>query len=138
MLEDFDQIDMIEQEVFTHPFPKSVFINDYSNNSFSRYIKLTMNNEIIGYCAAWFIFEDCQIISIGIKQAYQRQGFGILLMKEVMKQAKDEGCESITLEVRFSNEKAINMYVQLGFYKISVRKGYYEDGENAYLMKCDL
>ena len=43
-------------------------------------------------------------------------------------------CFSITLEVRVSNEPAINLYKKRGFSTVCVKKGYYKDGEDAYYM----
>ena len=51
-----------------------------------------------------------------------------------LKDAEEEGCEVISLEVRVSNERAIRLYQKSGFIKAAVRKGYYENGEDADLM----
>jgi len=38
------------------------------------------------------------------------------------------------LEVRVSNTPAINLYSKLGFMIVKIMKGYYADGEDAYVM----
>jgi len=38
----------------------------------------------------------------------------------------------------FDNEVAINLYDKHGFEKVSVRKNYYQDGSDAYVMVKDL
>lgn len=43
-------------------------------------------------------------------------------------------CESITLEVRENNTAAIHLYEKNGFMEVTKRKGYYSNGEDAYLM----
>jgi ribosomal-protein-alanine N-acetyltransferase len=40
----------------------------------------------------------------------------------------------LTLEVRPSNLNAINLYIKSGFKQVSVRKAYYNNGEDAFLM----
>ena len=41
----------------------------------------------------------------------------------------------VTLEVRVSNNGAINLYEKYGFLKLGVRKGYYSDNrEDAHIM----
>ena len=42
------------------------------------------------------------------------------------------------LEVRVRNNVAINLYKKFGFETISTRKGYYKDGEDAYVMLLDI
>jgi [ribosomal protein S18]-alanine N-acetyltransferase len=46
--------------------------------------------------------------------------------------------DEIYLEVRVSNESAINMYEKLGLAIKSRLKTYYRDGEDAYLMALEL
>jgi len=43
--------------------------------------------------------------------------------------------EVFFLEVRVSNETAKKIYERYGFIVINVRKGYYADGEDAYIMR---
>ena len=47
---------------------------------------------------------------------------------------KEYGASEIFLEVRKTNEAAISVYEHLGFEIKRVLKGYYRDGEDAYLM----
>jgi ribosomal-protein-alanine N-acetyltransferase len=42
--------------------------------------------------------------------------------------------DSIYLEVRISNIPAIRLYEKYGFRKARIIKGYYSDGEDAYVM----
>jgi ribosomal-protein-alanine N-acetyltransferase len=43
--------------------------------------------------------------------------------------------EVFFLEVRVSNESAKKIYETYGFKDISIRKSYYADGEDAYVMR---
>ena len=44
-------------------------------------------------------------------------------------------CDTMSLEVRVSNDKAIALYKKNGFITVNTRKGYYQDNhEDAYLM----
>ena len=56
-------------------------------------------------------------------------------MQEMIALASQQGCETMSLEVRISNQKAISLYESLGFETKAIRKGYYQDNhEDAYLM----
>ena len=45
-----------------------------------------------------------------------------------------EHFEFFTLEVRASNTAAIALYTKVGFEKVTVKTGYYKDGEDAIYM----
>jgi ribosomal-protein-alanine N-acetyltransferase len=137
-LTDFDEIDLIEKKIFSDPFPKSLLIHDFNQNPFSNYFKLTLDNKIVGYFGCWTAFEDCQIITVGVDTAYQGKGMGKDIVKSIIQFARESGCEKVTLEVRVTNQKAIQLYQGFGFIKLSLRKRYYENGDDAYLMKLDL
>ena len=47
---------------------------------------------------------------------------------------KHYGVQEYYLEVRVSNSPAISLYRRLGYFIAQIIKGYYHDGEDAYLM----
>ncbi len=75
------------------------------------------------------------VISIAVLQEYRRKGIGSALMSETLRifQAKYD-VDAVYLEVRVSNLPAISMYERFGFVKARLIKGYYRDGEDAYVM----
>jgi len=75
------------------------------------------------------------LISIAVLEPYRRRGIGSALLREtirVMREVYD--VESIYLEVRVSNTVAIRLYEKFGFVKVRRIRGYYMDGEDAYVM----
>lgn len=133
-LSDFNEIHRIEENIFTDPYPQELIVQDFATNPYSHYFKLVHGIEIIGYAAVWVIFEDAQIVTFGVDKPYQGEGLGKLFLKCIMDFFKEKGCERVTLEVRVSNHKAIRLYQSFGFVKSAMRKNYYENGEDAYLM----
>ena len=57
------------------------------------------------------------------------------MLSSMHEKAKELGAERIMLEVRASNASAITLYEKFGYVKISVRKRYYADGEDADIME---
>ncbi|MGI0084550.1 MAG: GNAT family N-acetyltransferase [Nitrososphaerales archaeon] len=55
-----------------------------------------------------------------------------------MEGMKQRGCSEVYLEVRVSNEPAISLYLKLGMRTVATHRGYYRDGEAAYLMSRPL
>ncbi|PVU69042.1 ribosomal-protein-alanine acetyltransferase [Acidilobus sp. SCGC AC-742_M05] len=75
------------------------------------------------------------VISIAVLQEYRRRGIGSALMSEALKIFEEKyDVDSVYLEVRVSNQPAINMYEKFGFVKARIIRGYYRDGEDAYVM----
>jgi len=77
------------------------------------------------------------IVSVAVKISHRHQGVGSKLVIEAMKGMKEYGASEYFLEVRKTNEDAIKIYEKLDFEIKRVLKGYYRDGEDAYLMVRD-
>lgn len=137
-VKDFDLIDLIEKDAFVAPFPKEVYLYDYMNHPYSEYYKLFLNNNIIGFFGLWVIDDTVQLTTIAVSPKLQKKGYGKLMMEFIINYLREKNCKNITLEVRVSNQKAINFYLKFRFIKVATRKRYYENGEDAYLMKLDL
>ena len=136
--EDLDQIVIIENEAFSKPWTKQYFIHEIESNDVAELYVLKLDNEIIGYGDIWFLFENCDLTKIAIKKKYRNQGYGDMLLKQLMKIAKNKGCEYMHLEVDVNNDEAINLYNKNNFETVRTRKNYYESGNDAYDMIKDL
>ncbi|MEM1764016.1 MAG: GNAT family N-acetyltransferase, partial [Candidatus Jordarchaeales archaeon] len=62
------------------------------------------------------------------------RGIGRMLLERGLQAMRKYGAEEAVLEVRVSNEPAISLYKKIGFVVVKTIKGYYHDGEDAYLM----
>ena len=68
-------------------------------------------------------------------------GFGARLLRHAMAVARDRGANTLLLEVRPSNTRALELYEHFGFVRIGVRKGYYpahEGREDAHVLTHSL
>ena len=83
--------------------------------------------------------KQCHVVSIAVKEPYRRRGIASELMTVVMERAKENyGAKECFLEVRVSNEAAVNLYEKLGFSKVKRNYGYYIDGEDAWVMAAPI
>ena len=55
------------------------------------------------------------VLELYIKPAYQNFGFGRILMKHIEDCLTNKGCEIITVEAFYSNEKARKFYEKIGY-----------------------
>ena len=83
-------------------------------------------DEVVGYCLYQVMFEQAEILRIGTRPDYQRQGIASLLFAELKTHLKEIQVENLLLEVRADNAPAIALYEQQGFTVIHKRKGYYQ------------
>ncbi len=138
-LEDLPRICQLEKQLFfSSPWKKEDYQYELESNVFAHYYVLIVDERIIGYMGLWIIYEQMQITTLGVDPSCQSVGHGHRLMDHCLQEAKEHGCETISLEVRVSNEKAIHLYEDYHFKKVALRKNYYEDHEDAYLMVLDM
>jgi [ribosomal protein S18]-alanine N-acetyltransferase len=90
---------------------------------------------IVGYVGVWLMVDQAHVVAIAVREEYRRQGLGELLLAESVEMAQSNGQESVTLEVRRSNESAQALYEKYRFLKVGVRRRYYSDNkEDALIM----
>lgn len=134
-IEDLDRIDEIEKECFTSVYKKEQYEYELEDNPCAKLFVLIDDNEIIGFIDYWITFDSCQLTKLAIAKKYQANGYAHELMDHMIKDAINEKCEAILLEVRESNHIAQNLYKAYDFLEINIRKGYYTDNkENAIVM----
>ena len=133
-----NDVDYIEQ-IFSlekENFKNSAFNKGYietlikGDNSFI-YIYL-IEDKICGYLMVLDSIDVYEILAIATIEKYRNKGIAQELLDKI--KIKD-----IFLEVRESNQVAINFYKKNKFKEISVRKNYYsEPNENAIIMKLEV
>ena len=99
---------------------------------------LLKSQYIIGFSGIWMMVGEAHITNIAVRQQYQRQGLGELLLIATIDLARELKAETMTLEVRESNMTAQNLYGKYGFTQVGLRRGYYLDNrENAIIMSTE-
>lgn len=131
---DLDQVMEIEHEAFSDHWKRSAYEYELNENEFSHLIVAEENGEIIGVAGYYILFDDAQVTTIATRQSKRKQGVATRLMESLLNDCDEKGCCTCSLEVRVSNHSAIKLYEKFEFIKVNVRKGYYEDGEDADLM----
>lgn len=74
------------------------------------------------------------VISIAVLPEHQKKGLGFSLVQEAMQAMIGYNAKECYLEVRTSNQSAVELYKKLGFEVIRTIKNYYADGEDAFVM----
>ena len=75
---------------------------------------------------------------MGTDPAWRRRGIARELLAHVAADARNLGAQTVSLEVRASNEGAQALYKALGLAPVGTRPRYYSDREDALIMQGDL
>lgn len=93
---------------------------------------------IAGFLGLWFMADEAHITTLGVREAYRRQGIGELLLLSAIDMAVARDAAVVTLEVRPSNPAAQALYEKCAFRRAGVRRRYYTDnGEDAVIMTTE-
>ncbi|ATV60068.1 ribosomal protein S18-alanine N-acetyltransferase [Fusobacterium pseudoperiodonticum] len=132
-----NDVDCIEQ-IFN--LEKDIFKNSaFSKESTENLVKADnsfiyaylIDEKVCGYLMVLDSIDVYEILALATVEEYRNKGIAQELLNKI--KTKD-----IFLEVRKSNEKAINFYKKNNFKQISIRKGYYSDPtEDAIIMKME-
>ena len=129
----------IDRLSFPIPWSENTYKYELHENrsSYLNVVEIPFNgkNRIIGYVGFWFIVDEAHISTIAVHPNFRELGVGELLLRCALKQANELNVRLITLEVRVSNQRAINLYKKYKFEIVGSRPRYYRDNnEDALLM----
>lgn len=134
---DADNIEAIyelEKACFADPWPLQVLYEDICINHHLYYVILE-DDVVVGYGGMRMILDEAHINNICVHPGRQGRGYGRKLMERLIRAAYKHGADSITLEVRASNEVALALYHSLGFEREGIRRRYYQNnGEDAIIL----
>ena len=123
----------IENVSFPSPWKPEYFLTEM-NNPYARLVVAERAGQVIGYFCCWLVADEVHILDVAVHPDHRRCGIGRLLLQDILSEACQNGAYSASLEVRVSNQPAITLYQTLGFQQVAIRRRYYENGEDAFLM----
>lgn len=135
-----DHLDLIANNLesdFDDFWNYNVFKSELENAN-SKYLVAKIDNEIVGFAGIIPVLDEADISNIVVHQNFRNQKIGSYLLQEIINLAISLNLKKINLEVRESNIPAIKLYEKYGFEVCGIRKKYYDNVENAILMKKNL
>ena len=135
--QDLSRVAELERLCFSIPWSEKALASELKNKV-ALYQVLEHDGLIAAYAGMWLILDEAHVTNVAVDPQFRRQGFGLLVMLELMRRARSRGATRMTLEVREKNYGAQSFYDTLGFVKAGVRRGYYSDtGEDAFILWND-
>ncbi|MEE8240212.1 MAG: ribosomal protein S18-alanine N-acetyltransferase [Nitrospirales bacterium] len=138
---DLDVILQIEQSSFSAPWSRKMMQAELDGNPFAFFTvgRKAEGLDLVGYICYWVVFEELRVMTLAVDQTARRQGIATVLVESMLGAARTRGARRAVLEVRASNEAALNLYNRFGFRQVGVRAGYYRQPvEDAIVMERGL
>ena len=134
---DFDAVQEIENECFKEPYSTQELKYEFEENPVNKIIVAEKDGQVIGFIDFLVTFNSATIMQIAVTKKYRGLGIATRLLAEMehnFPEDLEDLVENITLEVRVSNQAAVNLYTKNGYKIVVVKSHYYKDGENAIYM----
>ena len=131
---DITAVCAIEQQVQYAPWTEKLF-----SDSLERHVcwVAQKDQQVVGFFVVQFIVDEAHLLNIAVDPTQQKQGIGRLLLDNVQQQAMIKKANTIFLELRATNQRALALYQMAGFNEIGLRKNYYpaaQGKEDAVIM----
>ena len=120
---DLDTVAALEASLQVFPWSRGNFADSLAVGH-SAWV-LRVGGDLIGFSVVMTVIDEAHLLNIGVCQRYQGQGYGARLLRHAMENARLNHASKLFLEVRPSNERAVELYRHFGFRQIGLRKGYY-------------
>ncbi|HEY7884154.1 MAG TPA: ribosomal protein S18-alanine N-acetyltransferase [Cellvibrionaceae bacterium] len=117
-----DAVSVIERKAHTHPWTPSLF-NDCLKGR-QHCVLAFAHAQLAGYFVLTCTAGDAELLNITVAPGFQGQGVGKCLLSH-MQRLLQPHADTLYLEVRASNVRAIALYDSLGFVEVGIRPNYY-------------
>lgn len=136
---DIDAVMEIEQNAYHFPWSAAIF-RDCLRVGYQCFI-LERENRVLGFVIISVAVNEAHLLNLCVDNDFRGEGHGGALLHQALATAIRLGCRDIFLEVRPSNEAALQLYRRRGFRTIGTRPDYYRalDGrEDALVLTTSL
>jgi len=143
---DLDAVAEIEVTLYSHPWTRTNFADSLKAGYAGWVLKPEESSvPLLGYCVLMHAVDELHLLNLSVSQHYQGRGYARILIDQVRATGREMRATCVILEVRPSNQRALDLYARYGFRQIGVRRGYYPRGdvdatqpEDALVMQLDL
>lgn len=134
---DLDEVMEIETESFVEPWSRSLFTEEIAQPT-RRYLIALEDETVCGYGGIMLVGEDAHLVTLAVAPGHRELGVASRLMVDLIETARHHGVRHLTLEVRESNEAALELYRKFGFEPAGVRKAYYTTEDAVVMWAIDI
>ena len=121
---DIDCLLPVEEQAHSHPWTRGHFTDSFVA-AYAAFGIRNADGDIQAYMFLMPVLEELHLLNITVQPASQGRGLARVLLDFMQQYGREQGFESVLLEVRRSNARAIAVYQSAGFAEIGKRKNYY-------------
>jgi ribosomal-protein-alanine N-acetyltransferase len=130
---DLPQVISVERRAFPTPWSLAMFVLELSKPG-GVCLAAVRDDAIVAYCICSRYDLVWHLMNIAVDPDHRRGGLATALLTELLHRVGGDDAR-VTLEVRESNQGAIDLYERFGFRSAGIRRRYYQDnGEDALIM----
>ena len=130
-----EQIAELEKICFSDPWSVNSIRYELTNPLSTWFVAID-GDRVVGYIGSQAVLDEADIMNVAVDPAYRRQGVAQGLIDNLIEELKKRDVVCLFLEVRVSNESAINLYDKNGFLQVGLRKNYYHNPkEDALILR---
>ena len=120
---DVPAIVAIEADTYAFPWTATIF----RDCLLAGYNSLVLEHAggLQGYAIMSLAAAEAHLLNLCVARHFRRRGFGKWLLRQLLVRARSAGAERIYLEVRPTNQAALEMYRKGGFVELGIRRNYY-------------
>ena len=129
------QVAQLEKLCFADPWSEKSIASELTN-PLSYWLVAVEGDTVAGYIGSQSVMGESDMMNVAVAPEHRRRGVGEALVSALAEVLKEQGNESLALEVRASNMPAIALYEKLGFAQVGRRPSYYRNPrEDALILK---
>ncbi len=141
---DISAVHQLETTTNPHPWTPGIIRNSLHSGNHCWLLEHQGKDQakLVGYGVTMVLLDEGTILNISIAPDFQGQGLGQKLLQFLIADVRKRQANIMFLEVRVSNKRAIDLYLQNDFSEVGIRKNYYPAAngtqEDAIVMMRDL
>mgnify|MGYP000596175970 FL=1 len=103
-------------------------------NQNTTYIIAKEISEVVGFAGISICLDEATLNNIVVKKSCRGKGIGGELLESLIELCSNMNMKLLTLEVNTQNTPAIKLYEKFGFKNQGIRKKYYNNTQDAFIM----
>jgi [ribosomal protein S18]-alanine N-acetyltransferase len=142
--DDLDALANLERRCYTHPWSVRGFRDALRRGERGLVMvarapaSAGAQRGILGYCVIETAADELHVHNLAVQPELRGGGIGRRLLTIALEVGDHRGAEVALLEVRESNQPAIELYRSMGFVAVAVRRSYYsQPTEDALVFRKD-
>ncbi len=136
---DLPEVLEIENSSFDCPYPFSLFQKLFSTRG-TIFRVSRIDGKVVGYCVTARKDDiTFTIVSLAVSRSFRRLGIGLRLLNDsIQLLAEKNRIKVVELQVSVQNKAAVSLYLGRGFERAGIIRRYYENGDDALVMRYTL